>query len=533
MARIPFVNVGEIGILRDPEPSDLAPNAWSDGRNVRFVNGHVEKMLGHQSVFTPQVNAQFAVPVECPQGYFWLYAGDRDVYAYKDGIHNIATRASSQLNGTSNNDWTGGILNGIAVLNNPNDIPQAWATPGAGNRMVNLPNWNQTWKCRSMRPFLNYLVALGVKKGATDNPWLVHWSHVADPGTVPSSWDETNPKVDAGSMVLADTNGYLVDQWPLGRNNIIYKTDSVYAMQHVGGIDIMAFPPVAKAGGLLCANGVVGFSWRGDHHAVIGPNEVYVHSGNNAEPVLHKRVRDWMYNTISQDFSSMAFACHNEPYKEIWFCFPQAGANYANIAVVWNYRDDTTTIKEIPSTTFMASGKILSLEGASTSDTWDNAAGSWDSDTDKWGYSAYTTKYARLLSFTPGGGRKAYMQDVSVKYGTEVYESYVERVGLSALGKDPMTGKPIYDTDQVKIVTEVWPRIKAEAGAEIEVTLGTQEAQDKPIRWTAPYKYIAGTTKKINTYVGGKILSIRFGAKAGVFWELSGYDLEIVSGGRN
>lgn len=531
MARIPFVNVGEIGIVKDISPADLPPNAWSDGRNVRFVNGHVEKSAGRQVAFTPQVDVQFALTVEAPNGYYWLYVGDQDAYAYADGVSNLATRASGLYTAAGDNGWTGGVLNGVAVLNSFTEVPQAWTSPGAGNRLVNLPNWNLSWRARSMRPFLNYLVALGVKKGSTDNPYLVSWSHVADPGTVPSTWDETDPTNDAGSAILADTSGHLVDQMTLGSANIVYKSDSTYAMRHVGGIDIMGFKRVLKSDGLLTPNAMAEFQWRGDKQAAFGSNELYWHDGNTSEPVLHKRMRDWVFNTIDQDNYSTTFVAHNKGGKEIWLCFPQAGAGYPNIAVVWNYQDNTTTIKEIPETMYIAEGKVLSVESSSGSVTWANVTGTWESSTDRWGNSAYSSKHKRLLAFTRGVGRKAYLEDSSMLYGSTVYESYVERIGLSAFGKDPISGKPIFNSDQVKIVTEVWPRIEAELGTEIEIFIGSQETQDKPIKWNGPYKFIAGKMAKINPYVNGKILSIRFGAKAGVFWKLSGYDLEVVSGG--
>lgn len=532
MARIPFVNVGEVGIIKDVDPHNLPSNVWSDGRNMRFVNGRAEKALGYQPVFTPQVNAQFALPVESPAGYFWLYAGENEAYAYKDGTNNIATRASGLYNGLSGNVWTGGVLNGIAILNNFNDVPQAWTSPGAGNRLVNLPNWNLTWRARSIRPFLNYLVALGVKKGANDNPWLVAWSDVTDPGTVPSTWDGSDPQNDAGDMILADTNGYLVDQATLGSANIIYKTDSAYAMRHVGGIDIMGFTKILKSDGLLMPNGVVDFSWRGDRHVVFGPNEIYTHDGRVSEPILQGKMRDWLYRVVDQDTIGNSFLVHNKKLREIWVCFPEAGEALPNLAVVWNYRDNTSMIKELPPTGFIATGKVLSVQGGDVADTWENADGTWESDTDAWGFSAQTEKYESLLMFTHGSGKKAYLQDTSMLYDTAVYESYVERVGMAALGKDPISGKPIYDTDQKKIVLEVWPRIKAEKGAEILISLGTQDNEDDPIKWHGPFKYIAGTTDKVNPYVNGKILSIRFAAKAGVYWQLSGYDLEVVPGGR-
>ena len=52
MPILPVRNVGANGIIRDI-PSVLLPvEGWSDGKNVRFDNGSVSKMLGHTEEFS-------------------------------------------------------------------------------------------------------------------------------------------------------------------------------------------------------------------------------------------------------------------------------------------------------------------------------------------------------------------------------------------------------------------------------------------------------------------------------------------------
>jgi hypothetical protein len=533
MSRIPIMNLDQIGIIKDIEPHDLPINAWSGGKNVRFKNGHVERFTGHTPVFTPAVDTQFALPVETPTGYFWLYVGGQQAYAYKDGVNNVATRASGNYNSSSGNVWTGGVLHGIPVLNNPNDIPQAWTIPAAGNRLVNLPNWNITWRARSMKPYKNYLVALGVSKAGVDNPWLVCWSDVTDPGTVPSTWDGSDPQNDAGDMILADSNGHLVDQYELGDANILYKSDCAYAMRHVGGIDIMGFKKVLKSDGLLMPNGVAMFSFRGDKHIVFGTNEIYVHDGYTAEPILSRRMRDWIYNNLDQNFMLQSFLTTNQDMKEVWICFPQNGQTRPNTALVWNYQDNTTTIRDLPSPTFITAGRITSAQAGDGGDTWGTITGTWATIKRKWGGTKYKALANRMLMFTTGAGRKAYLLDQGSLFDGVEYESYVERIGLSVLGKDPYSGKPLYESDQLKTVTEVWPRIKADRGVVIDIWLGSQVTEDSAIKWKGPFAFTAGVSKKINPYVTGRILSIRFAVRGARPWQLSGYDLEVIPGGQN
>lgn len=531
--RLPIVGLDSIGILSDANPHDLPVNAWSSGKNVVFVEGRIEKAKGYQVAFTPEHDAYWLHPVRSPDGYYWLLAGDTAVYNQNGGVLTNITRDEVGPYSADGQMWTGGSLNGVPVLNNPNDEPQMWLPATQDTLLTALQNWPSEWRAQSLRPFLNYLVALGTNKGGDPNPFRVNWSHVADPGQVPSSWDITDPTKDAGEVVLADSDGSLVDQCPLGRLNILYKTDKVYAMQHIGGIDIFAFPPILTPGlGLLVPNGVVAFNNANgqENHFVFGPNDVYVHNGQTSQQLLRKRMRKWLYNNIDPTYYVRSYVVHNIDQNEIWLCFPETGSTLPNLALVWHYKDNTTTIRELPDAAFMQVGRVVELQGAVASDTWDNAVGTWDTDNAPWGYGAYSAVGSRLLMVTHGTERNGYVQDTGTQFHDEPIHAYVERIGLSVLGKD-WQGRPIYDSDVVKIVTEVWPRVKADVGTVMYISLGTQMTENDPIEWTEPMPFVVGTDEKVNPYVSGKILSIRFEVTSSTHWQLSGYDMEIKPGG--
>lgn len=529
--RIPIMNLDQQGILPDLNPHDLPLTAWSNGRNVRFINGRVEKALGYEVLQTPQIDADFALPVETANGYFWLYAGGGNIYAVKDLAHANITRSSPSYGGFVGNRWTGGVLNGVAILNQFEEPPQAWIGPDLTTKLQNLPNWPSNWRARSVRPFLNYLVALGVKEGANDNPYRVVWSHPADPGTVPVSWDITDPTRDCGDAMLADTDGDLVDQGMLRTVNIIYKTDSAYAMRHVGGVDIMGILPVKKADGLLMPNGFCDLEHRGFWHVVFGANDIYRHDGLNSESVFRKKIRDWIYRNIDSSYYKNSFISHNAETNEIYVCIPQRGKQHPNVAVVWNYADDSFTIKDLPEVSCMAVGRAVPDFLAVAADSWANASGTWATAKRPWGSSSYSSVTKRLVMFTQGAGRKAYLQDQGSTFSGAAVKSVLERIGLSVLGQDAQ-GKPIYDSDTIKIVTEVWPRFVAPKGTVLNVFVGSQMTQDDPIKWSPPFPFIAGSSQKVNPYVSGRIISMRFEIETNVHWSLSGYDLDIVSGGK-
>ena len=46
----PVRGLGSVGIVQDTPSVLLPPEAWSDGRNVRFDNESVSKISGHLSI---------------------------------------------------------------------------------------------------------------------------------------------------------------------------------------------------------------------------------------------------------------------------------------------------------------------------------------------------------------------------------------------------------------------------------------------------------------------------------------------------
>ena len=80
---IPVQNVGETGIVKDIPPWELPLNTWSDGNNVRAVNGAIKKAEGYSSVMaTCPVDPYHVVQVVAGSSKFWVVAGLTAIHAY-------------------------------------------------------------------------------------------------------------------------------------------------------------------------------------------------------------------------------------------------------------------------------------------------------------------------------------------------------------------------------------------------------------------------------------------------------------------
>ena len=217
MAFLNVRDVGQLGIVTDVLPVQLPPNAWTGGQNVRVRDAKIVKFKGHEEYLDPASGSAtwdggtadvvyWAMPAAEGANYYWIYCGLNDVRIY-DGTTDVEiTNAGGDYSATADLNWTGGLLGGIPIINNGVDDPQFLAsfdlvTPV---KFADLTNWPANTTCKAMRVFKNYLIALNVTKSGTDHPTLVKWSDGASIGSVPGSWDETDPTTDAGETDLAE-----------------------------------------------------------------------------------------------------------------------------------------------------------------------------------------------------------------------------------------------------------------------------------------------------------------------------------------
>ena len=160
----PVRNVGAAGIISDIPSVLLPPQAWSDGRNVRFDNLSVSKMLGHVSVLeTGATNPEFLEYWPRPNRQYYIY-GDAETVYRVDQEDTIETIGSGFNAGGK---WHTSLFNGgySVVLNNTLETPQFINyDPLGGTETLNeLPGWNYnddfTVTAGVVRSFGNVLVA--------------------------------------------------------------------------------------------------------------------------------------------------------------------------------------------------------------------------------------------------------------------------------------------------------------------------------------------------------------------------------------
>jgi len=514
-------NLGVLGVVRDVPAHTLPPEAWSSSLNIRFLDGKAQRILGHTEVFDPPTLAyKWMTPAPTPSTYFWLMATLTKVHVWNGSVFTDITRVSGDYSATDDALWNGGLLGGVPIINNGVDDPQSWLPKTTPTKLVDLPNWPPSTTAMVMRPFGNFMVAMDVTKSGTRLEHMVKWSHPADPGAVPPSWDETDPTKDAGENDLTDVQaGGILEAWPLGSVLVIYKAGSVWTMQHRGGLFIFDFKRVFGTIGILathCAKEIP----RKKQHFVATGDDIVIHNGVEAESVIDRRMRKYLSNLIDTDNFERSYVVANIAKNEMWFCFPTTGNSVPDRALIWNYVDGGLTERDLPDASFIS----LGIVSETASKLWDAQAQSWDTFVGTWDESKFTQQAFDLLMAEPSA-TKLQLLDRNDDFNGAIIPAHLERTGLAIVGQDRQ-GNPRVDFTQRKMVRRVW--IKAEGGP-FTVRVGSQEIEEGPVTWSTGQTFTPGVDRYIDpaTPVSGLLIAIRFESNSGVQWSVVGYDLEL------
>jgi len=534
--RIRVDNVGQIGVVRDIPSHELPPNAWSDADNVRMQDGAAKKANGYSALWTdPEVAPYFLMPVQTPPAFYWVYAGLNKVYAIQNKFHFDITRTSGDYSANVFWRWNGGNLGGVIVLNNTVDVPQFWSFPTShANPLQDLTGWSVNDRCKVIRPYKNYLVAVNVDKSGTTFSTMVKWSHSADIGAVPSSWDITDPTLDAGETSLPQVGGAILDQRVLRDSNIIYRTDSTWAMQFIGGNNIFRFWELFATSGILSVDCVQEFFGS---HIVFTQDDVIVHDGQNIRSVATNLVRRHIFSDISSSNYDRSYLVHNRTDKEVWVCYPTTNATLPDRAWVWNYTENTWAPRDIPDPAHIAWG----VADESAVDAWEIALGSWRSQSSTWALNSstwstddiawsaddkpwdYRTYNAQLLNLVYADPTltKLWRGDDTNQAKSATLSVRLEREGLALVGP----GKT--DITVRKYVRAIYPHFQGTNGAIINISVGTKDTPDQTTTWGTAKSFTIGTDYKADFQADGRLIGVKYESTGDDEWQLDAYEMEI------
>jgi len=494
------------GFAPDPVDLQLPDGFFTDTRNFRFRDAAVEKCKGQTAVFgSLSVTPMWAASIGDGTTSYWIYGNESVLYATDGTTHSNVSSAS--YNAGPDIGYTGGQFHGYQILNDGVLAPQSWQ-PSLSNKVQALANWPASTFCKIIRPFRDQLIALRLTESGVYNPRVIRWSDIAGVGSLPGSWDYTDPTNFAGRTELGETQDYLVDCLALRNVNIVYKQFSTYLMQPIQTNDSFEFQQLFSQSGLLAENCAAAF---GAQHFVVTADDIVIHDGSNLQSIADKRTKRWFFSTLNSSRYQRTFVVPDFFNQTMWVCFCQTGNDFPNLALCWDWANNSWFVRELGAN--MANGAAGIVIGSEL--TFDGQSGTFDSLTTTFDESTFTPFSTRLVLFN-GTAPAAYQAESGETFAGTPMSCYATRsnIGLTR------------DLNSIKRIKRVFPKVIGTAGDAFSVYVGSKSTPDGTTTFSGPFNLTVGTDYKIDCRVSGRWITLKFAYGGTNTIRFAGFDLE-------
>ena len=405
LQNIPVGDLDKAGLVADSPSVNLPPNAFSDALNVRFKDGAVRKMLGHLEIFkNVDSDTSLFIPGSTilhvgywanPNGPTYILVTSNGTNLQEANVYTmtvdvigdaaITLRSVHAADGTTRPmaagnraRWQTVTFNGgySIIVNNAIETPRYMTDTLGGDSSVlhlaDLPGWAGYMVMDSEVGYVtagvitaagNTLLAGNLTEYDDSDQVIrslrgvVRSSDVAAPGEIPTNWDPNQDAVNtADDLVLADT-GEITAIEQLQGNIYVYTPDSINQVQ-VTPEGLRGTTVTQNYG---CAGRDLLLEFDGSHF-VVGSDDMYIFQGHpgNIQSVSDGRVRRRFYDGSNYLYINRAQIIRNQAYDEIWLCYVSNSGldGLFDRALIWNYRNNTWTERELPSIGSVTSGPI-------------------------------------------------------------------------------------------------------------------------------------------------------------------------------
>jgi hypothetical protein len=534
--------MGAVGIVTDVSPFDLPPNGISRGVNIRFSDNKVGKAPAHRLVDTLlDSSATTVTPLESAWIFSYLYPGSSDTIGIVDSTGRIFHWINASMSEVTQVGFSGSsatipfttmMLAGVQYVNRSNMIPQRFLP--SDTNYDDLENWTSDWRCRALRAFKDFPVALDVTKGANRYPTMIKWGNAAQYGAVSTSWDHTDPTTNAGENTPGDATSAWLDGLTLRNAFVMYNDTQVYSMTESLDFEVFNFRKLFDNRGIINTNCVVEVN---NLHYVFDRNDIYVHDGVQHRSIVTGRVRKFIFDSIDLSSKDAFFVAHNPRHKEIKFFYRSGdeligfpGGTKCNRSAVYNYDSDTWTFYDHPNIVGATAVAI------STFSTWADYTTAWDVTGGTWYESgSANTKHEVLLGL--------HASDVitdSRLYGFDLIEGgllpYPIDEDATLEGIAYRTGIDMDDSGEeiqaYKVVTAFYPQIEDFNGDGVYIKLSGALFNVATPTWETETNFDPSEDYKVDSRAGGRYLGWYIRCTATTDFRFTGFDADIQTTGR-
>lgn len=534
MPMVPVRDLGGVGVIRDVSPYDLSINSVSDGNNVRFENGKISRTPSYREVqaLTP-TNPRHIFTIKIPNvaDRIGIATDTGLVYTYLNGVEAVVTPASGAVS-TSSLPYTHTTLAGLSYLNRSDRVPVYFGP--AVSVYTDLPNWTSTHRCRVLRGFKSYLIAVDVSKAGTNYPTMIKWSDTAQYGSVPGSWDETDPTTNAGENTLAEASTPFLDGLPLRNSFVIYNSSQAFMMTESGNLDVFNFRKLFDNRGIINTNCVA--EVQGLHY-VFGFNDIYVHDGSSYRSIIEGRNKQFLFGSLNYQNTTACYVQHDPIRNEVLFAYESGdgdtkfkSATDCNKHAIFNYVSNTWSFADSPNTVGMTQANIDSFRTYNDVTTGYNVTGGTY-------YELETGESQHQFATGPVDGDG--LLTSARLYGYDPIQAGLLPYALSTeANADAYAGRIGIDLDEAslelrtfKVIRSIYPQVSDYGNGGVNFQFGATEYGENPVTYSEDIPWTAGQYK-IDRMASGRYLAWKITCDELTDFQFSGFDADIVPTGK-
>ena len=211
--------------------------------------------------------------------------------------------------------------------------------------------------CGIIESFGNLIVAGNLKETDSSDPTkvlrrqpgVIKVSDVALTDSFPTNWNPYASSVSTADEFTLSETSVVKDMKTLQSNFYIYSTEGIHQLRLTGNLNLpVSFSSVTETYGALSTKSVAEYDGR---HFVVGKNDIYSFTGNPADikSLCDNRTRVYFYDNLNPSYLDKTFVLANHRENEIWINYPtiQSTTGECNESLIYNYRDDTWTIRDL------------------------------------------------------------------------------------------------------------------------------------------------------------------------------------------
>lgn len=299
-----------------------------------------------------------------------------------------------------------------------------------------------------------------------------------------------------------------MDGLTLGDYFMIYKTDSVWIVQFIGGEFTMSFRKLfGDEAGILGTDCVAEFDGK---HFVLTATGAYVHNGQTKEEIMEQWVKDELFENVAADRiqETKIIADHNN--KEIWIYYTTVGSTWCDRAIIWNWEIQKWTVRDLSGISYIAEGIVDKV--IQSDQSWDGGTGTWADDVSEiWNSDTPPLSTDRNLLLADYTNKLFYRNEEGETMAGSPMVGRVKRIGID-----------FEDDANFKYLTRVIPHIKGQNPVDVTVYVSDTAETTPNVAQKSTFNPLVD--HDVDCHVSGRYVGVEFSGDE--FWVLTGYSLE-------